>query len=347
MIKFLVIALLIICSLVTIIDRGYYHHIASKNIIVILVLCFIMTLVATFRPSEMPDYENYLDFFRDNNWGKVRYEYGFVQITRLIKKISPNALLCFFSFALISISIKLGAIKKLSPFFWGSVTLYIGGMFILHDMIQMRVAVASGLLLWSTKYLYERNATKFFLIASLALLFHNSSLVIFPLWFLNINKSNKKIYLWMIPVAYALAISGITIGHFANLIPIASFQALWNMYQISMDNGVGVNINLFNIMLLIRCGICTYILFNIDVIAKYIPMAIIWAKIYTISIVALVLLSDVPVIAFRVSELYQIVEVLLIPTLILHPKFRQINKCVVLIFAWCCLFINIFYNQYM
>ena len=213
-------------------------------------------------------------------------------------------------------------------------------------MIQIRVAVASALLLWSTKFLTERNATKFFSLSILAILFHYSAAIILPFWFINPNKSHKRLYLLMIPAAYMLAIMGYSFGHLVGAIPVEQIQTLWTMYEKRMEFDGGTEINIFNSMHLIRCAMSMFIMFNIDKISKYVPTAVVWAKMYIISLVAFLLLSDIPVLSFRISELLQIVEILLIPSIVLVPKYRQLGRYMIIGFAAVCIFVNVFYNQY-
>ena len=308
-------------------------------------VCFCLFIgVTTLRTHNMPDYENYYDYFVSGKFDRA--EIGFKFYVETLKHIITNPQILFLAVALLSVGIKWTAIQKLSPCIWGSLLIYLSHFFILHDMIQIRAAIASGLLLWATKFLVEKNAKKFFLTSTIAVLFHNSAFVIFPLWFINTNKAQKNIYMWMIPIAYIIVITGHSFGYLVSHIPIQQIQTLWMMYEQVMARDVGTEINIFNSMHLIRCAMCMFILVNIDKLAKYSPYAIVWTKIYTISFGAFLLLSDIPVIAFRISELLQIVEILLLPTILLLPRYRQLSKYIIIGFAGFCMFINIFYLQY-
>ena len=67
-------------------------------------------------------------------------------------------------------------------------------------------------------------------------------------------------------------------------------------------------------------------------------------QIYAISIIALVLLSSVPVVAFRVSELYQIVEIAIVPMAIYSIKGNSfVKRMAVVLVATAFLLMNIFY----
>lgn len=69
-------------------------------------------------------------------------------------------------------------------------------------------------------------------------------------------------------------------------------------------------------------------------------------KIYAISIVTLVLFSSVPVIAFRVSELYQVVEIVLIPMAMYALRGNvYFKRTILFIIGLAFLFMNIFYLE--
>lgn len=342
MMVYIVILLYILFSIFVIFDSKLSNIFRSNNISSYIVWG-ILTCIATFRPDGMPDYESYYNFFTIG--GSSRFEIGFVSYIEFFKLLSPNPTFLFAMVAMMSIGIKLSIIRKLTNAFWLSLIIYLPGIFILHDMIQIRAAVASGLLLWATKYIYDRDLGKFLITSIIAILFHNSALLILPLWFITCNKSHKLLYILLIPIAYALTIGGITIGHLAELIPIEAIRLSWQMYQISMENDIGTNINIYNSLHILRCIMCLFLLWNIDRISRYSKIAVLWVKIYVLSLALFVLMSDIPVIAFRVSELYQIVEILLIPTIILIPRYRSIGKYIGISFGFCILYINIFYTQ--
>ena len=329
-----------ICFLYLFDDGKWSSEKRKKSILIFVWL--ILVVIVTFRPSEMPDYGNYLSIFKSGK--HYRGEIGFVKIIQVIRIFTKDPLFLFGIFASVSIAIKLWAISKMSHFVWLSLSIYISNILILHDMIQIRCAVASGLLLVAIKYVYERNLLKFVLVSGIALLFHNSAIIIFPLWFLNIKRPQKRVFILLIPVAYLLAISGQLFGNYAQYLQIESFQRLWYMYQRRMEFGVGNEINIFNYLHIARCLICMFLIYKIEMLSIYNRMTIILVKVYTISLTAFVLLSDIPVMAFRVSELYQVVEILLIPMLVYTYKGHYtFARVIPMIIGLAFLLINTFY----
>lgn len=307
----------------------------------LLFITLILTLIATFRPDSMADRQNYLDSW--NGYGGERFELGFVTIADLIRRISSNEYWFLFVFAFLSVGLKIWAICRISPLIWASLLIYVSNLFILHDMIQMRCAIASGLLLHAVYFLVNRDTKRFLLVFVTAFLFHYSSLIILPLWFLSINRSYKYCYIGLIIVAYILG-PVFPIESFIQTIPIEGIQSLWAMYENTIDGDV----NIFNAIQLGRIAICVFLLLNIDRISCYNKYAILLVKIYAVSIASLVLFSRVPVIAFRVSELYQIVEIVLIPMILYaFPGKVLLKRMAVFVIGLSFLLMNVFFLEHL
>ena len=305
----------------------------------LVLIWIILTFIATFRPENMSDRENYLDFW--NGWEGGRFEIGFTTITDIIRIISTNNYWFLFVFAALSISLKLFAIKRITNLFWASLLIYVANMFILHDMIQMRCAVASGLLLHAVYYLVNHDSKRFFITFILAFLFHYSSLIILPLFLLDVKRINKYFYIGLIFVSYMIG-PIFPIESFIQMLPIEGVQSLWAVYENTVDD----EINIFNAMQLGRIAICLFLLINIDKIFYHNKYAILLVKIYATSIVTLVLFSSVPVIAFRVSELYQVVEIVLIPMAMYALRGNvYFKRTILFIIGLAFLFMNIFYLE--
>lgn len=78
----------------------------------------------------------------------------------------------FVIFAILGVSLKLYAIKKISPFPVLSVLVYICFYFILHEMTQIRAGVATAIFLIAIPDIVNKNARGFFLKTALATSFY-------------------------------------------------------------------------------------------------------------------------------------------------------------------------------
>lgn len=316
-----------------------------KHLYVVLGLFYlfvILVIVATFRPSNMSDYSNYEYVFRTGD--DERMEPGFMGMVRFLKNFVYEPRFFFACFAILSIGIRLRAIQKLSPFISLSLLIYLSNVFVLHDMIQIRCAVASSLALFAFNYIYERNGKFFLLTCGLALLVHYSAVLMLPLWFLNVYKTQRLFFLFLIPVSYVLAITGHLVGSYVQYVPIEVVQNLWATYDYATQHGLDDGVNIFNILHLFRCALCMFLCYNINYISKYNGIAILLVKIYAISLASFILFSDISAFAFRISEFLQVVEILLLPMLVYKFKQRFIGKLVVVMIGLVFLSITIMYH---
>lgn len=318
----------------------------QKEIVyIILGLVFILT-AGLFQEGVSKDYYSYLHAYDiTSKIGDTRLEPTFTIITIVVKNIFNNPVYLFLIYSILGVSFKFIAIKKLSELYLLSALLYISHFFLLHEMTQIRVGIASGLFLLSIKPLYERNFRNYFFLTIIAFAFHYSALVLLPLWFLSPKKQNVHLYLTFILLTYLLVIFGITIGSLIEHIPLKQIQVLYNMHIYEMEQGIGDNINIFNTLQIIRTLICLSLIYNVDLISsknKYAPILI---KIYSIGLMSFLLFSDFPVVSFRISELLLSVEIIIIPFLLYLFKPTYLARLIPIGIGAILLYINLFYTK--
>ena len=317
----------------------------NKNEIIftLFIIYFSCIIIAVFRSSDTLDYQIYYEAFKYNKL--ERAEIGYQITMTLIRKISDSFKSLLFIMAATSIGIKLIAIRYFSNNILLSLIVYISNILLLHDMIQMRAAIASGLILFAIFYSKNRQLFKFLLCIIIGTLFHQSMLAIAPIWFLRSNNIKYKLWILLIPIGYCLAITNNTIGHLVSYIPIPIIQNSYHQYQLAMDAGMFSAINIFNTVLILRVIICITILIKIKDIQTQNKQAILWIKLYSLGIFSLLVFSDIQVIAVRLSELFFVIEIVLFPLLIyIFPrKSQNIGKLSVISISLLMLLVNTFY----
>ena len=112
--RLVIILLFIIFSIISIIDKGRYHRLCIRSISILFFIWIILVLVSAFRPSDMPDYENYYNFLIGYGYGGERWEIGFKTYVGLFKNIHTNPIFLFAVIAVLTVGIKLLAIRRLS-----------------------------------------------------------------------------------------------------------------------------------------------------------------------------------------------------------------------------------------
>ncbi len=307
------------------------------------ITCLII-LVAGLRPEGIDrDYLTYLEHFYDyQNYALL--EPSFKLIAYFVHNvIGAYPVLLFLIYAIIGVSLKMIAIKQLSTLVWGGVLVYLSYYFLLHEMTQIRAGVASGFLLLSIKPLYDRRLKLFLLYAGCATFFHYSGVVIFLLWVVK-NKVNRNVLAGIIPLAILAYIIGRTSLIFNLPVPILGDKMMVYQNLKNIDSSHNV-INVFNAVYIVK--LVLFYLFwwkykLLEVHNQYFPLLF---KIYGFSLCLLPLLSDIPVFAYRLSELLGIVEIVLFPLIYYLFKPDVISRFLLQIFCISMFLISIFYNQ--
>lgn len=288
---------------------------------ILVVSLILLTLIATFRPEEMADRQNYEIFFIYG--GSGRFEFGFSILTDLIRLSKGDFYIFLAVFAFVSVGLKLWAIKRMSSSIWGSLLIYLSYVFIYHDMITMRAAVASGLLLHAVYYKVKGNINAFLITVVLAILFHSSAFVILPLWLINARRFNKWFYIGLICLAYILA-GRLQFLNFLQLLPITGVQELASAYESNED----VFRNIYNLQQLMRVAISVFMILRIQTISLRSEFAILLCKIYVIGVAFFPLFSNVPIISSRICDMFLVTEIISVPMLVysFNGKYKGIIK---------------------
>lgn len=302
----------------------------SQNKMLFLIAIIILTYIAGYiSPSYnlSRDYLHYLDSYNRINANiEVRFEPTFVILSKFVKRAFDQPIVLFVIYAIISLVIKLSAIKLMSTSFSLSLIIFLGFSFMLHEMTQIRVGVASGLMLLGIHYLFHENRKMFLLMVLLAFLFHYTSLVMLVFLLFDKNSVNVARSLLFIVISYALAIANIGFGKYIELIPFQPFHLLLDLYKQQYEMGEASATNIFNGVQVMRIIMCLFFIFyhrQLTEFNQYIPLLI---KVYVFSIVSLPLFNDLPVISFRINELLSIVEIIIVPALVLLIEPYRLSK---------------------
>lgn len=314
----------------------------SRNIIFkALGLCLIFA--ASFRGKGVDrDYDSYIEMFY--NYNDILLEPAFKFISYFIYTfMSGNYLYLFIVFGIIGVYVKLFAIKQLTQLWFLSLLIYFSYFFIMHEMTQIRVGVASAFLLLCIKPIYERDFKLFLIFSTTAFLFHFSAIIIFPLYFLG-NKTRKTWLLLAVPIGYLIHFSGITI---IGTIPIPGIQEKLAMYQQLHELGDEnwTKINVFKLVFLARIVIFYILLFKYDSIIANNKYAGVLINIFGISLMSFLALSFIPVLGVRISDLLGVVEIVLIPLLFYCFKPEFFSRSIVTIIGLSLFLIILFYDK--
>lgn len=252
----------------------------------------------------------------------------------------------FLIFAIIGVTLKILAIQKLSllPIF--SVFTYVCLYFILHEMTQIRAGIATAIFLLAIPDIYNRNLKSFLFKTILAMMFHYSAVLMLLVYFLNPHKINFKIFGFLPIIGVIFMLVGINVITILNpfLFILPDFIAnKIELYILLLDDGKFSEINVFNFYygsLLVLY--CTMILYYNYFKSQY---DILFIKIFGSMLFFFYFSSAIPVLAFRISEFFGVVLIILIPHFALIFKQKITAKIPLILWLTIYLiFIMIFKN---
>jgi hypothetical protein len=285
--------------------------------LLIVLLAVILVLVAGFRAIGIDqDSVGYLNYYNlDDGRMSLAAEPTFVFIANVTRGLfqADGIRWLFVAYAILGVTIKLIAIRRLTSLFWLSVITYLSGYYLLHELTQIRAGVAAGLVLLSIDFICRRKPVHFVAAVAAASLFHYSALIAFPLYFLGLDLSRRsRIAIALaIPAAIAVRTVGLDILY---VIPIQLVESKIDTY--TQLRSFQAALNVYNAVYLIKYALLYVFLYFNRPIAEQSRAFPILIKMYALSMFTYIALSYNSAFAMRISELFGIVEILLIPMLV-------------------------------
>jgi hypothetical protein len=306
-----------------------------------LFLFGLLVVFAGFRGNIGNDYEIYTGYYNMINFSsnEVLVEPSYIVISHLVHSLFNNILYVFIIYAILGVGITFLAIKKISEFQIFSILVYFSYSFLVHEMTQIRAGVASGLFLLSFPAIKERKLKTFLLFIGIAALFHYSILIVLPFYFLNTKKINF-VYYFLIPIAYIIYFSQINISSLLQFINIEYIVIKFGLYK-SMNK----QINVFNAYQLLRVCLIGLFLWKWSLLQTANEYGVLFIKFYIFSAFAFVIFADIPDFGFRISEVFGIVDFMLIPLLISMFKNKIIGKSAVIFISLINIFVLLYYSE--
>lgn len=305
---------------------------------IIFVLLWILLLgFAALRPEGQDrDYLSYKYWFLKN---RENVEISFQWISQIVKSAKGEFIILIFVYALLGVTTKFIAIRRMSVLPIVSLLAYISYLYPIHELTQIRAGVASGFVLLAISYKARARIWGTAICIGLAILFHYSSIVMLPLIFIKTEKFNRVYYSLAILFSY-IAFSGISV--LLNLVldylpPVLKWKVM------AYESEVGADLNIFNAWQILRILIALFMIFNIKTLMTKDKNFALYLKIYVIGICSFVLLSFNPVFAVRVSDLYFVIDIILITGLIHIIPNYVLSRVLVILVTALFLFLNISY----
>lgn len=329
---------------VTSLSAGTYY---MEMLVYAVFVVVAVVLVGTRTPGVDADSLQYVGVYYTMGSDRSELMEPSFALICYIAKLFDDVQVLFFIYALLAIPLKAFSIFRLSHFKMLSLMVWVAHFFLLQDMTQIRVAVATAIFLYALKYLIEGRKIVYLLICLLAVFFHYSALVLLPLAFFGVKKLNMvwRVFLVVTPlIFYVLYFKGMNL---VQLLPLGAFQEKLDTYENLRDKGLaGDEINIFNMLAMFRLLVYYSLLVMYDVVYERCHEVTLYLKIYCVSICCYVGLSFLPALAIRGSEVFAVIDVLAIPCMVYLIRPSWIMKVALAIFAIGLFVMNIVLSRY-
>lgn len=333
---FLLMMLMILLSFISEGLEPYRHYILMGTAIV---LC----LLSATRPAGVdPDYPIYQDYLAslDSQLTQMLVEPSFRLIGNLSLSLGFGIRMVVIIYALIAIPVKVCMYYKMGgyPVFYLIIALYLGNFYQLHDCTQIRAGAAVAMVMVSLWYRGEGRWGMHVLFLLLGILFHYSAAVFLILFVLRNNEMTflQRLF-WCLCIPLSLSFYVLQLNPVA-LIPIPFIEKKVAIYEAAMAQGEHTEIHVFNGLFILRMLLFAYVLVFYHTIRPHLKLITLFIKLQGIGIVTWLALSKMPVLSFRVSELFYQVELFLIAGVIYTIRPTWVGKigaaCFALIFYY-------------
>lgn len=175
-------------------------HKKLPNYFFIIPSFLLLFIISAFRGDFTTDYKNYanlfdlynqFDFWRTFQVG-LDQEIGYIFLSRLIGVFTSNEIYLFIVVSIIILACFYSQFNKYSAYIWLSALMFITVGSFYSSFNIMRQILAVAIVFAGSKFLYERKTIKYFLVVIAASLFHTTSLIMIPFYFILNLRVNLK-----------------------------------------------------------------------------------------------------------------------------------------------------------
>lgn len=189
--------------------------------------------------SDWPTYAEIFNFEKTNEPSPHHVELGYVLLVRLIQQIRLSFNSLILVMAIISLSVKFIAIKKISPLSFIPVLYYVSYYLVEYEMSGIRQAVAMGFAMLSLVYVQKRTLLPFLMCIVLGALFHISILIFIPIYYFNklVFSNNAYLAITTVSLLFVFTNASDVLLNLISVIPLGAF-AISKLTSYSQSNVV-------------------------------------------------------------------------------------------------------------
>ena len=332
-----------------------YEFQPFESSVPLVILVLALAFMAGFQANGVTkDYDNYQASFEgiyeitaSESGGLYIYEPGFLAVVLFCRILFKEnyGLACFAVFAFSSVLLKIISIKRTPYNPYLVILFYLTGYFVLQEMTEIRIGVASAIFLIGVIYYIRGNTAAYIGLILLATCFHYSAILYLVTLFFRRSAFNYYIFGALLALALVLGFVQVPVLDFLGGFVDTSVNRVAVQLEL-VQKGYITEINVFNVVNLFGIACCSYFLLFVPkkvlLSDKYLTF---FLKCYILAIFLLSLLSGVASIAFRVSELFGVVSMFLYAGLVKHLPFSKFNIFVLILISALFFYIILFHSD--
>lgn len=283
------------------------------------VACIVLTLFIGLR-KFWPDQRVYEIAFEmapmpwDFTWDIQPYGYGekgYLFLASLVKVVYDEPVFYCLAMGAISMYLLYKTLNKYCIIPLIGLCDYIGRFLLNRDFTQMRSSLTILLIMFGTKYIYEKKPIKYFLLVFLAYQFHTMALIAVPMYFFyRLNLTNKKIIIGLI---LSLALSQTLAGFISGTVDNYSQDLNYETYTEGgyVDQALGLK----NPMIYFQMAILLLFTFGEDKLKRLSKYYYVFRSGYFYSTLILIFFCDYTALSGRTSTMFATYEMFILPML--------------------------------
>lgn len=312
--------------------RQYYRYI-------VWVVIGLMIVISGTRPgTQVSDFAVYESIFYDyaSVKNQMAVEATFLWVCELFNRMGGTIRWVIWLYVLLSIPLKIYSLSKMVPqeIFLLAIPIYLGNFFQLHDCEQMRVAAALSMGMFC--YLLKLEGRKWTILPFwlIAISFHHTAVaLIVPL----LITPSQPMGRWWKGALVGLILAGIVFWMLKinpiTTLPIPYIEAKMALYELAISNGDHPDILVLHPIVLLRLVTFFYVLYYYDLIYEHLKCLNLVLVCEAIGLFCWFGLSVTSVFAVRMSELFEITEIIMFASVIYTVKPQWLGKVYPCLFA--------------
>lgn len=131
----------------------------------------------------------------------THFEPAYILLNKFVYMVFNNIDFVFLICSFITIYLLIKSIEEESDDYFISIIMIFCSRFYLYSFGQIRQYIAIAIFIYSIKYIIKKDIKKYFLLILLAMTFHKTAVIYFPVYFLNKIKLSRSMYVLCILVS--------------------------------------------------------------------------------------------------------------------------------------------------